>query len=666
MGPIMSVRSWFQPGYRLLLMFFAITSVLVSALAWMGWKLVEQDRLLAGQRMEDRCDHAADLAAAALKDDLSRIEDRLAQVSAASPPKLQERAKALAADFPEDSALLVYSSGPVEAYPTGRLLFVPDAPAPSVASAAVFSHAEKLEFQEHQYLEAASSLRRLVRSPDRTIGAEALARLGRCLWKGGSVSQALAAYQELKSAGPVSVGGLPAELVAREARLLILERQKSDEAPREASELREALCAGRWRINRASFEFYMDESARILGTDSPLPPTGVSAAAGIMLPQWQALSQRQGSTSGRRTFRDRDGPLLLLWRGSSERMAALALGVGYIRANWLGPLNPTLAPMQVKVVLTDIDGRAVAGELTAGSPSSVRPASATQLPWTVYAVSANPAEAGPGARRLILTGVLTLLLLVLGGGYFVGRAAVREVAVARLQSEFVASVSHELRTPVTAMRQLSELLATGRVAGGQDRDDYYRALQKESERLHRLVEGLLTFGRMEAGAGHLRFEPLDPAQLARTVIDEFHREGAAPGYHVDLKVDAGVSRVRADRAALSCVLWNLLDNAVKYSPECQTVWAEVAQEYAHVAVRVRDRGIGIPPGERRKIFRRFVRGSAARDAGIRGVGVGLAMVQLIVAAHQGRIRVESRLGEGSVFTVLLPAYADPGEDRSCS
>ncbi len=644
-------------------MFFATTSILVAALAWMGWRLVEQDRLLAGQRNEDRCEHAADLAAAALKEDLSVMEARLAQLSVSTLSDLQEKANAFAASFPEDSALLIFSANSLEAFPDGRLLFFPDELHISFPSGAVFAPADKLEFQELKYLEAATVLRSLVRSRDPDIRAEALARLGRCFWKAGKVKEALDAYQELQGAGSVSVGGLPAELVARESRLLILEKQQRDDARREATELRVALCSGRLRTNRASFEFYMDEAARILGSGSQVPQIGISAAAEAILPQWQALSQGKGSEAGRRIFWHKDQPLLVLWRGSSDRMAVLALGPSYVRANWLEPLKPTLVPLQAEVVLSDVDGRIVVGSLKDGLASSVRLTSATQLPWTLHAVSINPAQTGLGARRLILTGLLTLLLLVLGGGYFIGRAAVREVAVARLQSDFVSSVSHELRTPVTAMRQLSELLATGRVAGGEDRDEYYRALVRESERLHWLVEGLLTFGRMEAGASHLRFEALDPARLFRSVVEEFHREGTAPDHHIELQVEDGVPQVRGDRSALTCVLWNLLDNAIKYSPGSSTVWAEVAYEDVRVAFRVRDRGIGIPAGEQKKIFQKFVRGAAARDAGIRGVGVGLAIAQLIVTAHDGRIRLESRPGEGSVFTVLLPGYK-PNEQES--
>jgi signal transduction histidine kinase len=99
----------------------------------------------------------------------------------------------------------------------------------------------------------------------------------------------------------------------------------------------------------------------------------------------------------------------------------------------------------------------------------------------------------------------------MAGSYFINRAVLREVTVAKLQSDFVASVSHEFRTPLTTVRQLSEMLARGRVSSDERRQQFYETLLRESERLHRLVEGLLNFGRMEAGELHYRFEPVDLA-----------------------------------------------------------------------------------------------------------------------------------------------------------
>jgi signal transduction histidine kinase len=112
--------------------------------------------------------------------------------------------------------------------------------------------------------------------------------------------------------------------------------------------------------------------------------------------------------------------------------------------------------------------------------------------------------------------------------------------------------------------------------------------------------------------------------------------------------------VKADGDALSQALWNLLDNAVKYSADKAVVRVEV-EPGAMVAIRVRDRGIGIPSSEKDRIFRKFVRGSGAQARGVKGTGIGLAMVKHIVDAHGGRIRVESEPGKGSTFTILLPS-----------
>jgi two-component system sensor histidine kinase SenX3 len=113
-------------------------------------------------------------------------------------------------------------------------------------------------------------------------------------------------------------------------------------------------------------------------------------------------------------------------------------------------------------------------------------------------------------------------------------------------------------------------------------------------------------------------------------------------------------RVRADHSALAVALRNLIDNAIKYSPGQPTVWVRWRAEGTRAAICVVDRGVGVPRSEQRTIFRKFVRGRAAIEANIKGTGVGLSMVQQIVAAHGGEVRVESAPGQGSTFTVLLP------------
>jgi two-component system phosphate regulon sensor histidine kinase PhoR len=287
----------------------------------------------------------------------------------------------------------------------------------------------------------------------------------------------------------------------------------------------------------------------------------------------------------------------------------------------------------------------------------VRLASATSLPWNLHLLTLDVGvrHAYFDARRRVLLGaILFIALLVLAGSYFVWRALTHEMAVARLQADFVSAVSHELRTPLTALQQFSELLVAGRVANENDRLQYYKAMAHESRQLRRLVERLLDFGRIEAGALRYRTEPLDPTALVRDVVAEFESSGEARGHRIELNVNGSMRPVRADAEMLGCVIWNLLDNAVKYSPGCSTVWVDLEQDAASTAVRVRDQGVGVRPEEREDIFRKFFRGTAAKASEVRGAGIGLAMARQIVAAHGGRLVVESQPGEGSVFIVELP------------
>ena len=162
---------------------------------------------------------------------------------------------------------------------------------------------------------------------------------------------------------------------------------------------------------------------------------------------------------------------------------------------------------------------------------------------------------------------------------------------------------------------------------------------------------------MEAGRSPYRREAVDLASWARSVVDEFNREVSARGYSVELTVKDEPLSVLADTQALTNALWNLLDNAVKYSPDCRMVWVAVNRSGPMAQVRVRDGGIGVPAAERRDIFRKFVRGGEAKRHNMGGTGIGLSMVEHIMKAHDGGVRVESEPGSGSTFTLEIPCHA---------
>jgi signal transduction histidine kinase len=300
----------------------------------------------------------------------------------------------------------------------------------------------------------------------------------------------------------------------------------------------------------------------------------------------------------------------------------------------------------VVIAATDSEGRLVAGRkesvVSGIGRAVVRTAAESQLPWTLR-------------RRFLVLATSIMVLFLIAGTYFVGRAIRREAEVSRMQSEFVSAVSHEFRSPLTSMRQLSEMLVLGRVPQESRREVYYQTLVRETARLQRLVEALLNFGRMEAGARQYHFEEMDAASLVHRVVSEFEPQLASVGRHIELQGAEEGCRIEADPEAMSVALRNLVDNALKYSWNKPAVWVEWGKENERVAIHVRDHGAGIAPAEMKAIFRKFVRGSAAASGNVKGSGVGLAMVRHIVAAHGGEILVKSRPGEGSTFTVLLRA-----------
>ena len=260
-------------------------------------------------------------------------------------------------------------------------------------------------------------------------------------------------------------------------------------------------------------------------------------------------------------------------------------------------------------------------------------------------------------RNLFAAGFGLVALVIASAAYVVFRAVNRELRVARLQSDFVAAVSHEFRTPLTAMCHLTEMLEEGGAPPAR-LPEYYRALGKESRRLQALVENLLDFGRMDSGRRTYEFSETDAGDLVDHVVQEFadRSPSAARRLAKATLVDQAHERlpIHADREALALALRNLVDNAIKYSPESSPVRVAVTSRNGSVAVSVEDQGAGISSDERREVFRRFARGAASRSLNVKGTGIGLTMADQIVKAHGGRLELESAPGRGSTFTIILP------------
>ena len=175
-----------------------------------------------------------------------------------------------------------------------------------------------------------------------------------------------------------------------------------------------------------------------------------------------------------------------------------------------------------------------------------------------------------------------------------------------------------------------------------------------------MVESLLDFGRLDSGRRSYDFCATDAIELIDQVVQEFADRSTTAAHRIDTSsvvASGSAVCVHADREALALALRNLLDNAIKYSPESAPVRLAVTVANGTVAVSVEDRGPGVSAEERRAIFRKFTRGTAARSLNVKGTGIGLTMADQIVKAHGGRLELDSEVGRGSVFTMILPVMA---------
>ena len=634
---------WFRPPRRTLTVFLCLMMVLASALGWLGWQAIERDRLAEQGRVQERLELATDHICTALQSSLADL-DRRATADANLP----------LTNLPDGVVVLRATPRSLTVHPDSSLLFRPAGSGDDEPAAAMFAEGEMLEFRSNDPAAASEVFGALARSSRPEVRAGALARLGRTLRKAGRSEAALVAYGELAQLGATPALGLPAALAASEARCSVLQAMgRTDELRQEAAQMAADLWSGHYVLLRPVWEFHLEEARRWGADGRPdsrqQRALALSSAAEWVFDRWSA----DPASAGRRALRLDDQPALVSWIGTAVRLDAVLAGPDYIESIW----SQAIRGQPAQGGLVDADQQLAAGSIGKDGPRAVRTPDATGLPWTLYVTSANALADSAffsGRRRLLLSGFTVLALVLVAGSYFITRSITRELAVSRLQSEFVSTVSHEFRTPLTSIRQLSEMLARGRVPTDDLRQQSYDILSHESERLQSLVESLLDFGRIEAGAMKYRFERLDAASLVNDVVEGFRATAAAQGFHVELQNTAAPAPIHADREALGLALRNLLDNAVKYSPACRTVWVETVPSDRRVGIRVRDRGIGIPLAEQRAIFDRFVRGSTSRSAGIKGTGIGLTLARRIVDAHHGEIRLESAPGEGSTFTILLP------------
>jgi signal transduction histidine kinase len=610
---IVVMQDWLRPPRNLLVILVLLTVVSVSAIGWLGWRLVAQERIVSAESARERLERTADRIAANFRRNLN------------TPNGI----RGLRLNFDRDS---------FEVAPPDRLLFYARPQVEPEASDGVFREGEIYEFRMRQPSLALAFYERLAHANDAAVRAGALLRLARVLRNIGRRQEAIAAYERLSAIVGVRVANAPAELIARYAIYSLRPVAQNVE------QLLADLHASRWHLTRSQFEFYWDEVSKL--DRSHAPP---DAARMALAEAASSLRSLNASPHGAQQIIQAGGiPILAVWRDSAGRRAVLLATVDSV-------LQQICKGEPVYCVALDSDGKRLSGQEDKIAHLSLRRAAEFDIPWTlgIAARAGQPDAEALARQRFLRTAIGVMMLFLLSGTYFIWRAIRREAEISRLQSDFVSGVSHEFRTPLTSMRQLSELLIAGRVPSEERRLLYYETLLRETNRLSRLVEALLNFGRLDAAAHQYNFQEIEAGQVVLSAVAAFEGDLGQPR-----KIERAGERgcwIRADAEALGVAIRNLLDNAFKYSSADAGVQIEWMRNGKRIAIQVLDHGPGIPPRERRRIFEKFVRGSAAVALNVSGTGIGLAMVHRIVDAHKGALRLESELGRGSKFTIILPA-----------
>jgi signal transduction histidine kinase len=281
----------------------------------------------------------------------------------------------------------------------------------------------------------------------------------------------------------------------------------------------------------------------------------------------------------------------------------------------------------------------------------------TAFPGLTLAIKLHGTTLASLGQRFIRTSFLilgALSVLLAAGILLTYRNVWKEMALARLKSDFVSNVSHELRTPLALIRLYAETLEMGRLSNQEKYQQYYSIIRKESERLTALINNILDFSRIEAGRKEYDFRETDVAELVRNTLESYRYQIEQNGFAFHESIADGLPSLHIDREAIARSLLNLVNNALKYSRIEKYLGVKLYRENGSVKLEVVDHGIGIPPGEQHKIFEKFYRVGDPLVHNTKGSGLGLSLVRHIVQAHGGVISVESAPGKGSKFTIALP------------
>ncbi len=556
--------------------------------------------------------------------------------------------------------------------------------------------AEDAEYIRNDYLTAASIYNDAFRqSGNKIIKARMLNLTARNLMKAGKFNEAADVYSRIINDYPDerTEAGLPLDLYAK-IQMTECYSMPGDKGSAVGNDLTvfEELLVNRWNLNESRFKTYASiviERLTGLLSDSALESTEylsrfeelekryhyrteqwetIGNIRSYIVPELPGYFQTGSRSPSPFEFSKRVGSedylvLAAMIPGQSQLdnagILAAKLDNLYLQNNILTNAVEEIKPLRnTAIYITTLSGDSIKGSKN-NNPDAVTTTSLFDNnfpPWRLELTYTGPKGLGEISifSNFYFWTIITLIIILVFGAALIARIVAREMEILKIKSDFVSSVSHEFKTPLTSMKSLTERLEEGKVTEPGKMKQYISIIANDIDRLIHLVSNILSFSKIEEGKKIYKKEKTDIVIWLKEVINNYKKENIESGIIINVQLDNNMPALHIDRDAMAQAIFNLLDNAAKFSRGKKEAEVTAERKNYSIIIKVKDKGIGIENDEKDKIFEKFYRGESALKYLIKGTGLGLALVKYTVEAHNGHIDVDSESGWSTVFTITLP------------
>lgn len=701
-----------QKQFRILFLFILGVGVPSLLLGYLAFRGIRNDQALLEKEKREELQSLAETITLEIENTISQTEqffiELITEVPTSETSVLNQRLNAFKVQNPLVKEPFSFENEGGIQFPVAKLLYLSDGSTASLSPPSLSSDLSKnyysgqqAEFQQKDFRTALSFYRQAFRlaSDSRTKG-EFLNAAARVQKKSSLYQEALDTYKVVvKDYGQEKLlTGVPLGIAARlEIGSLFLLLENPLSAGQTFFDLFKTLLQGDWKLERAQYDYFvlslrgslddifsqpqvstdleslkksfqqlMDEEKKQKERTEELLVFQKRAESDLLSRAVQASGWTQNSTTRFTLEIERQSFLTVLLKEDVEKKTqnsrywGLLIDQNSIISEIKNSILKNLSTAKkMGWIIRDREGLSIlrSEALPDGSINAQANFNGNFPDWQLQLSQQDPQlfETFLTSKR----GIYFFMFLLIGGILIFGlvltvRTVSRELELARMKSDFVSTISHEFKSPLTSIRQLAEMLQSGRVPSDERRQKYYDVLVEQSERLTLLTDNVLSFAKMEEGKKNFVFESLDVGALLENIVSAFQDRISHEKFKLELNVKGSLPTIPADGPALTQAINNLIDNAIKYSGETIEAKVHASVEGNDLIIAVEDFGLGIRSEEVDKVFDRFYRGGDELTRTIKGSGLGLTLVKQIVEAHKGSVFVESKPGQGSTFTIKLP------------